>query len=179
MNEKGASRIDKAAHIVAEFVRQSGAYGVTQIGTYTAFYHESRLYTVRNEKTGITALVYANNPYAAIRKATSNTNTETAIAEHRLTVEETIDQLQDLIKDRESFMVGDYDKDIYDMDKEALQIAIEALEKLIPQEPLGGSDYSGNDYMICRNCSAIVEDDDWRATYCPDCGQAIKWEEQT
>lgn len=177
MNEKGASRIDKAAHIVAEFIPQSGASGVTQIGTYTAFYHENRLYTVRNEKTGITSLVYANNSYAAIRKAISNVNTETPVDEHRLTVEETIDQLQDLIKDRESFMVGDYEE-YYDDDKEALEIAIKALEKLIPQKPLGASDYSGNCCMICRNCSAIVEDGDWRSKYCPDCGQAVNWEVQ-
>ena len=92
-----------------------------------------------------------------------------------MTAEEVRNQLEELIKDRESFMVGDYDKDIYDRDKEALELAIQAVEKQIPQEPLGGSDYSGNDYMICRNCSAIVEDDDWRATYCPDCGQALDW----
>ena len=34
-----------------------------------------------------------------------------------MTTEQAIYQLTDLIKDRESFMVGDYDKSIYDRDK--------------------------------------------------------------
>ena len=88
---------------------------------------------------------------------------------------EVIHQIEDLIRDRQSFMVGDYDKDIYDRDKEALTFAIKAVEKQIPQEPLGAGDYSGKCCMICRNCSAIVEDGDWRAAYCPDCGQALDW----
>ena len=45
-----------------------------------------------------------------------------------MTAEEVRNQLKELIRDRESFMVGDYDKDIYDRDKEALELAIQALE---------------------------------------------------
>lgn len=52
----------------------------------------------------------------------------------------------------------------------------EAREKQKPNRPLGGADIAGNKYMICPNCSAIVEDGEWRADYCPDCGQAIQWE---
>ena len=44
-----------------------------------------------------------------------------------MTVEEIKNQLEELIKDRESFMVGDYDKDIYDRDKEALVFAVKAV----------------------------------------------------
>ena len=52
-----------------------------------------------------------------------------------------------------------------------------AVEKQKPKKPLGGADINGNEYMICRECSAIVEDGEWRAMYCPDCGQAIQWDE--
>ena len=53
----------------------------------------------------------------------------------------------------------------------------EAVEKQKPKKPLGGVDIAGNEYMICSYCSAIVEDGEWRADYCPDCGQAIRWDE--
>ena len=53
----------------------------------------------------------------------------------------------------------------------------EAVEKQKPKKPLGGVDIAGNEYMIRSYCSAIVEDGGWRADYCPDCGQAIQWDE--
>ena len=53
----------------------------------------------------------------------------------------------------------------------------EAVEKQKPKKPLGGVDIAGNEYMICSYCSAIVEDGGWRADYCPECGQKIRWEE--
>ena len=53
----------------------------------------------------------------------------------------------------------------------------EAVEKQKAKKPLGGVDIEGNEYMICSYCSAIVEDGGWRADYCPDCGQSIKWDE--
>lgn len=56
-------------------------------------------------------------------------------------------------------------------------IAIEALEKQIPKKPLTGIDFARNEYRICCECSAIVKDGEWRANYCPDCGQAIDWSE--
>ncbi len=49
----------------------------------------------------------------------------------------------------------------------------EAREKQKPKKPLGGVDINGNEYKICRECSAIVEDGEWRADYCPDCGCKI------
>lgn len=51
----------------------------------------------------------------------------------------------------------------------------EAVEKQKPRKPLGGRDINGNEYEICLKCSAIVRDGEWRADYCPDCGQAIDW----
>ena len=53
----------------------------------------------------------------------------------------------------------------------------ESVKKQKAKKPLGGADINGNEYMICRECSAIVEDGEWRAMYCPDCGQAIQWDE--
>lgn len=36
------------------------------------------------------------------------------------------------------------------------------------------------DWAECPNCSFTFEesDDDWETKYCPDCGQALKWEEE-
>ena len=52
-----------------------------------------------------------------------------------------------------------------------------AVEKQKAIKPLGGKDIYGNEYDICRECSAIVSDGDWHAEYCPDCGQKIDWKE--
>ena len=52
-----------------------------------------------------------------------------------------------------------------------------AVEKQKAKKSLGGVDIAGNEYMICHYCSAIVEDGEWRASYCPDCGRAIDREE--
>lgn len=62
-------------------------------------------------------------------------------------------------------------------DVELAGIAVEALEKQIPKKPLDGIDFARNEYRICCECSAIVKDGEWRANYCPDCGQAIDWSE--
>ena len=67
MSDKGALRIDKAAHSLMEFKPQG--YGMTEVDGYTAFYHEERLYSVRNMKRETVTLIYADNPYAAIEKA--------------------------------------------------------------------------------------------------------------
>ncbi|HIW82689.1 MAG TPA: hypothetical protein H9742_14405 [Candidatus Acetatifactor stercoripullorum] len=53
-----------------------------------------------------------------------------------------------------------------------------AVEKQRPMKPLEGLDLYGNDYKICRQCSAIVEDGEWRANFCPDCGNAIDWSKE-
>ena len=50
-----------------------------------------------------------------------------------------------------------------------------AVEKQKAIKPLGGKDLDGNEYDICRECSAIVSDGDWHAEYCPDCGQKVDW----
>ena len=55
---------------------------------------------------------------------------------------------------------------------EALQMAIEALEKQIPVK-IGSKvmDYMGRVRPECGNCGEIVEDTMW--SYCPWCGQRI------
>ena len=101
-----------------------------------------------------------------------------------MTVEEIKNQLEDLIKDRESFMVGDYDKDIYDRDKEALEFAVKAVEKQIPKKvkkefrTIDGA-ITCFETDVCPNCEMDFYIDDLGQTmycdFCPDCGQALDW----
>ncbi len=56
--------IDKAAHDLMNFKPQK----VTRVHGYEVFYHEERLYTVRDSNTGITSLVYAREPREAAEK---------------------------------------------------------------------------------------------------------------
>ena len=66
---------------------------------------------------------------------------------------------------------------------EALEMAIEALEKQIAKKPDfegDGYDCSGNlvyDTWICPNCEADYEVDYEEYECCPKCGQAIDWGE--
>lgn len=60
-------RLDKAAHKLMNFI-PGDVVGATTKGAYTAFYHQERLYSVRNAQTGIVSLVYAGNPFEAIDK---------------------------------------------------------------------------------------------------------------
>ena len=50
-----------------------------------------------------------------------------------------------------------------------------AVEKQTAAKPRGGEDADGNDYAICRECSAILSDGEWFAQYCPDCGEKVDW----
>ena len=94
-----------------------------------------------------------------------------------MTFEEAKNQLEELMQDRKSFICGG-DDEIYKKDIEALKTAISALNKQIPRKPLGGIDFAGNEYRICCDCSAIAQDREWKANYCPDCGQALDWSEE-
>lgn len=61
--------IDKAAHRVVDFHLQSMHLCRTfHDGDLIAFYHEERLYSVKDMKTGIVSLVYANSYQDAIRR---------------------------------------------------------------------------------------------------------------
>lgn len=90
-----------------------------------------------------------------------------------MTIEEAREQLEDLIRDRESFIVGD-DDEIYRKDIEALKKALEALEKQIPKNPKRG---------VCPNCNSrhiyaatLMKAECFK--YCGDCGQALDWSEK-
>ena len=66
--------VDKAAHAVMEF---KPAKTQTYFGRYEVFYHEERLYSVRDSETGIISLVYAREPKEAaiaVSKATVTVN---------------------------------------------------------------------------------------------------------
>ena len=90
-----------------------------------------------------------------------------------MTIEEAREQLKDLIRDRESFIVGG-DDEIYRKDIEALEKALEVLEKQIPKNPKRG---------VCPNCNSrhiyaatLMKAECFK--YCGDCGQALDWSEK-
>ena len=56
-------------------------------------------------------------------------------------------------------------------DKQAIDAAIEALEKQIPQKYSKVLDYLGRERPECGNCGEVIEDGMW--DYCPWCGQRI------
>lgn len=95
-----------------------------------------------------------------------------------------IEQLKDLIEDRKSFLdengVGD---EVFRADIEALEIAIEALEKQIPMKVTGyktkvkARDVELNEIatftcMKCPNCEVWQSGND---KYCSRCGQRLDW----
>lgn len=94
-----------------------------------------------------------------------------------MTGEEVKNQLEELIKDRESFMVGDYDK-------EALEFAVKAVEKQIPKKvktqfyEVGGV-ITCFETDVCPTCGDDFYIDDLGQTmyysFCPNCGQALDW----
>lgn len=73
--------------------------------------------------------------------------------------------------------VGELHKQTYD-------VAIDALEKQIPKKPdyeADGYDNNGEliyDTWICPNCEKRYEVDCDSYDYCPNCGQAIDWNEE-
>lgn len=105
-----------------------------------------------------------------------------------MTVEEVKNRLEELIRDRESFMVGDYDKDIYDRDKEALEFAVKAVEKQMPQKlkneilQTNIQGYLNMDKCyVCPLCGIFRGNADYQPEkiikyqFCPNCGQALDW----
>ncbi len=67
---------------------------------------------------------------------------------------------------------------------EALNLAIEALEKQIPKKPdYEGDGYDENGILIydraicpcCGNDDFEYDINNWGCKFCPDCGQALDW----
>ena len=70
------------------------------------------------------------------------------------------------------------------LDIEQNGICIEALEKQIPKKPIyqGDGYYDGElvyDTWFCPNCDAGYEVGTDEYNYCPNCGQAIDWSEES
>ena len=72
--------------------------------------------------------------------------------------------------------ISEDDSSVGKLKIQTYNIAIEALEKQIPKEPLNREDKSEISYGYCPCCSNIIDNwDDIR--FCGECGQAIDWEE--
>ena len=62
----------------------------------------------------------------------------------------------------------------YKQIEEAVDEAIDILEKQIPQKPLPKeASIFGNSYYPCGNCGEQLKSPMW--DYCPWCGQKIEW----
>lgn len=86
-----------------------------------------------------------------------------------MTFEEAKNQLEELIQDRKSFICGG-DDEIYKKDIEALQTAMQALEKQMPKKPIRLLYHEVGDCPFCETTVYISEDG-----FCPSCGQALDW----
>lgn len=83
--------------------------------------------------------------------------------------------ISEVIENLEYMISGECTDTQYEF-KEEVDIAIEALKKQIPCMPVKVSDpYDGDESMICLECSAVVQDGEWSAKFCPNCGHKIKW----
>ena len=90
-----------------------------------------------------------------------------------MTIEEAREQLKDLIRDRESFIVGD-DDEIYRKDVEAIEKALELFEKQTPRKVIR----SIYNVRFCPICQGSVWQNRYESKYCFRCGQALKWEDK-
>ena len=61
--------------------------------------------------------------------------------------------------------------------EKAIEIAVDAIEKQIPQKPIG--EYRSVLHYICPNCNCTVKlyYDSPKFPFCKHCGQAIDWSE--
>ena len=94
-----------------------------------------------------------------------------------MTIEKAIEQLEDLIKDRESFCHRDDFDEVFLQDIEALKVGISALEKQIPKKVVNFMLNDGKLIKvfkgICPYCQCIVTNE-----YCSRCGQAFDWSDE-
>lgn len=90
-----------------------------------------------------------------------------------MTEEQVIDEL-----DR---MYGDWRTD---EERKAIEVAIQAIQKQIPQAVYltGDGEWDGRIVYDTAECSCGKKfedgDDDWESNYCPQCGQRLKWFEE-
>ena len=88
-----------------------------------------------------------------------------------MTIEEAKEQLWELIHDRESFIVGDSDEEIYRKDIEALKKALELFEKQMPRKVIRSIYH----VRFCPICKGSVWQNRDESKYCFRCGQALDW----
>ena len=92
-----------------------------------------------------------------------------------MTIEKAIYQLEDLIKDRESFCYRDDFDDVFLQDIEACKMGVQALEKQMSKKLIEKNPW----IYTCPCCNSqdthtLVK----RFAYCPDCGQALDWSDE-
>lgn len=89
-----------------------------------------------------------------------------------MTTQQAINQLKDLIRDRQSSCDGDEEHDaVYVNDIAALDIAITAVNRQIPKK-VEKSIYS---VAFCPVCGGSVWQNKDESKFCFRCGQALKW----
>ena len=87
----------------------------------------------------------------------------------KITNEEAIQTLKDIYPSQKQIVTGEYPHVA-----ESIDLAIEALEKQIPKEPIK---LKAMTYKRCPVCKNNVESLMEQHGYCPSCGQNIDWEE--
>lgn len=94
-----------------------------------------------------------------------------------MTVKEVISQLEDLKRDRESFLTG-ADDEVFRDDILACDMAIEALQKMLPKKPYFRVEEDTQGYA-CPICDFGVTIDKGRIRlcHCSHCGQNLDWSE--
>lgn len=65
----------------------------------------------------------------------------------------------------------------FEEEKEAYEIAIEALKKQIPKKPINEPINQSLHYKLCPRCNRKISGMEWGQEYCWSCGQAIDWQE--
>lgn len=105
-----------------------------------------------------------------------------------MTIEKAIEQLEDLIKEAESHMMGNkIDDEILIDDKTALEMAIQALEKQVPKKVkrefvTEGGRITCFETDVCPACGNDFYIEDLGQTmyysFCPDCDQALDWSDE-
>ena len=83
--------------------------------------------------------------------------------------------IKEIIDNLKYMMSGQCTDSQFDFQDE-VNFAIKALEKEVPIKAIKTTDpYAGDEIMICCECSSVVQDGEWSAKYCPNCGKKIKW----
>lgn len=65
-----------------------------------------------------------------------------------------------------------------DVDPWAVEIAVDAMRKQIPQKPKDEPEDSPLHHKRCPSCNKILTMYDWQMPCCKKCGQAIDWKDE-